>query len=522
MTNNQKNPNGLGRKTVTDTLSRNDSENAKTQSRSLYGIFSSRLGLKHERTHGSNNTEGLLTFLFPAIVVILIVVLSAVIKQEIDRMLLEEKLIEKRFEISLITEQVDSLLAKSNDWEDARDRYLNTILINIEMLDKVDMTYAAVFDEQLQNLSARSPSYEGSPFEPTVYPEFVEAVRTTELGDLTMAFTPPGSQTRPMYLHYRWVPSDKAIRDRVLLVTAISKFSLNASISTWVQVSTIVLVLLSFAMTLFVWRKQALRNPRKSLEAALSPNNMASQKDRLARSGALSLKGHFLAQMNRKLQMHLDTIVEQSSIVQRSCPDTNEAYAASLRISEAAVPLTEMLNDMNYIASIRSGTFALDIAPFSLKALLNQVVDATSPQVNEKRIQFATNVGKSPDWTLNGDRVHLNQVLTTLLGNAIKYSNPGGEVRFRVDAKMKPGQESAQITFTIVDQGAGLEASHFEMVYDAFTSPNKVILPDFEDVGVGLTISCALVSLMGGTITVQSEENKGSVFEFSIIMDRVQ
>ena len=490
----------------------------KPQSRSLYEIFSSGLGLRGQGSRGSSKTEGVLAFLFPAIVVILIVVLSAVIKQEMDRMLLEEKLIEKRFEIALVAKQADNLTAETGDWESAHARYLNTILLNIEMLDQVDMTYAAVFDEQLQNLSARSPSYEGSPFEPAGHSEFVEAVRASEIGDLVMPFTPPGSQMRPMYLHYRWAPSDKALSNRVLLVTAISKFSLNARISTWVQISTIVLVLLSFVMTLFVWRRQAPRSSNASDKDAPSSGSATSQ---LPSETASVGKGRFFDQMSRKLEAHIDTISEQSSMIQSTSPETSEAHAAGKRVAGSAVPLTQMLSDMQHLARIRSGTLALENSPFSLKALLREVVEALSIPMAEKQIRLTTNVDQAPDWTLEGDAAHLNQVLHTLLINAVKYSDTGAEVRLRVDAKMKPGQEAAQVGFAIVDEGAGLSDAHLETVHDAFKRSN-ITASCFEDVGAGLSISCALVSLMGGTITVQSEQNKGSVFAFAVPLDRVQ
>ena len=444
----------------------------------------------------TQKAEGMLAFLIPAVVVTLIVVLSAVIRQEIDRMLLEEKLIEKRFVIALIAEQADALIEKSGDWNSAYEGYFDTLLHNVEMLDQVEMTYAAVYDEQLQNVSARSPSYEGSPFEPPENPEFVAAVGTNESGDLVLPFTPPGAQMRPMYLHYRWLPSDATLENRLLLVTAISKFSLNARISTWVQLTTILLVVLAFLMTLFFWRGQISRFFRK-LAAKMPRHQLLVQKKMVVD------KGHFLEQMGRKIRGTLPAISEPT----------------------ATAPLGEILDDIQYIVQIERGTLMPTIAPFSLKAALSELVNELRPEMEEKQIRFITNWAQVKECTPLCDFAHLKYVLRTLLHNAVKYSQPGGAVRFRAECTLTFDQERdvpcASLDFTIIDEGAGIPDPQLDPIYAALRQSDPSSIPEFGTAGVGLSISYALVALMGGSIKVQSEQGKGTVFTVSISPERM-
>ena len=489
--------------------------------KSLPMPFSTLFGRVAAATGQQTRTDGIFALLIPAIVIILIVVLSAVIRQEIDRMLLTEKLIEKRFEIALIAEQIDSRIEEADDWASDYDRYLNTILISIELLDKVDMTYAAVFDEALQNVSARSPSYEGSPFEPAEFEEFVTAVRANEGGDLILPFTPPGAQSRPMFLHFRWVPSNADMSNRLLLVVAISKFSINARISTWVQVATILLVVLAFLMTLFVWRRQI----AKFLSLAAEKSAQQAEKRR-KRFGAVDIpplsKSYYLDKMSEELEASLHTIAEQSSLILQSCAEPSEAYSAVQCVSEAAAQLMDMPKDMQSIAEIERGTLALEIAPFSLQALLKETMEAIAEPVLKKGIALTTNVTQVPDWTLSGDQMRLQQIIVNLLDNAVKYSHPDGPVRFRVDYKMPADQEAtAQLTFTVVDEGAGIADAKLDKMYATFKQADASAPPDFQEVGVKLSISHALAALMEGTLSVQSGQGKGTVFAFTVALDRL-
>ena len=152
--------------------------------------------------------------------------------QEYNRAMLAEKLMEKQLQIDVIAEQMDQLIAQGDNWHVDYAHYTDSITISMALLDKADMTYAAVFDENLKNLSARSPSYEGSPFMPEEHESFVVAVQKNEKGILIVPFSPADSEERDMYLYYRWMPTDKTLQGRFLAVVAISEYSINTQLST--------------------------------------------------------------------------------------------------------------------------------------------------------------------------------------------------------------------------------------------------------------------------------------------------
>ena len=454
--------------------------------------------------------------MIPIIAAAAILSLFGVLKEEIERMLLAEKLIEKQFEIELIAEQTDRFIAKDDDWIGEYEHYANTIMISMEMLDEVEMTYAAVFDEELQNMSARSPSYEGSPFEPTTYATFVEAVTATESGDLVLPFSPPGSEERDMYVHYKWLPSDTALQNRFLAVVAISKYSVNTRISTWVQATAIVLVVAAFAIAVFVWRKQMAESLNKRLEETVQQRTAELEKQTESAKKASMAKSDFLARMSHEIRTPLNAIIGLSHIAMQSSDEGGKAYNAIGDVIKAARHLTGTLNDVLDMTKIEKGMLTLTVEPFSLHEAMSDVVGMIADSGKEKRIQFEHNVNDIQPVVIEGDKMRLNQILINLLNNAVKFSSAEGKVYFHVDFEPQDECQTAKVTFTVTDEGIGISGDQLDKIYFAFEQANASIAENFGGVGLGLSISQDLVSLMGGKISVKSSVNSGSTFAFTL------
>jgi len=454
--------------------------------------------------------------MIPVAAAIAILFLFGLLKEEIERMLLAEKLIEKKFEIELVAAQTDRFIAKDNDWAGEYDHYADTIMHSMEMLDRVEMTYAAVFDEDLQNMSARSPSYEGSPFEPTLHEAFVRAAASNESGDLVLPFTPPGSEARDMYVHFKWLPSDTALQNRFLAVVAISKYSVNTRISTWVQATAIVLVLASFVITVFIWRKQMAESLNKRLEATVQQRTAELEQQTASAEKASMAKSDFLARMSHEIRTPLNAIIGLSHIAMHSSDEGGKAHTAIGDVIKAAMHLTGTLNDVLDMTKIEKGVLALVIAPFSLREAMRDVAGMISDSGKEKGIQFEHNIDELPPVVIEGDKMHLNQILMNLLSNAVKFSSAGGKVTFIVDCEMQTEAQTAKITFTVSDEGIGISGDQLERIYFAFEQANASIAANFGGVGLGLSISQELVNLMGGRISVRSMVNSGSTFAFNL------
>ena len=454
----------------------------------------------------------IINILIPLFVAVVILVLFGIIRDEIDRMLLAEKLIEKQFEIDLIAEQTDAFVDERDDWTAQYDHYANTILISIEMMDKVDMTYAAVFDETLQNMSARSPSYEGSPFEPTAYPEFVNSVSANESGDLQLPFAPPGSEERIMHLHYQWLPSDSGLENRFLAVVAISKYSVNTRISTWVQTVAVILVVAAFVIAIFIWRKQMTESLNRVLEDTVRQRTAELEKQTESAKKASMAKSDFLARMSHEIRTPLNAIIGLSHIVKNASEEGTKIRGAIDDVIKAAMHLTGILNDVLDMTKIEKGTLALAIAPFPLGEAMKEPINMIAGSMRERRIRLSHNIADIPTIIVNGDKIHLNQILINLLSNAVKFSNPGGKVRFNVECTLGSNKQEMLLRFTIADEGIGISQDQIKNIYHAFEQADASIATNFGGVGLGLSISQELISLMGGSISVQSEVGKGSTF----------
>jgi hypothetical protein len=167
-----------------------------------------------------------------------------------NQALFYELIAEKRLALDVVDDQIDRFVQRDLDWEPEYAFYRDSVAFSMEILDAVDMTFAAAYDCQLNTLSDRTLSYNQAAFDPTRYPEFVDAVGENERGHLTLWFEAEGVQGRDMYLYYRWVPTDETLEGRFLTVIAISSFSVRASVSDRIGYSVIVLILVTTVLNL--------------------------------------------------------------------------------------------------------------------------------------------------------------------------------------------------------------------------------------------------------------------------------
>jgi hypothetical protein len=169
-------------------------------------------------------------FLLPMVVMLIFCMVFYNLIESANEALLNEKRLEKKIDLDLICGEIDGFIELDQDWESEYDYYLDSVAISMALLDDVEMTFAAAYDSDLNTLSNRNPSMPDSPFEPTAYPEFVEAVRANESGSIILWYEAPDVIGRDMYVNYRWVPTDATLPRRFLTVVAISSFSVAHNI----------------------------------------------------------------------------------------------------------------------------------------------------------------------------------------------------------------------------------------------------------------------------------------------------
>ena len=496
-----------------------DQESAGVKRFSRFFEFITGRRSKSANKYVSSKAEIKIRVLILIVVIIAIVAGGAnIVSNGIDRMLLAEKLIEKQLEIDLIVEQTDSAIKKDNDWESAYKHYVDSVMIGMELIDRVHMTYAAVFDENLQNLSARSPSYDGHPFKPDIFPEFIEAVKSNESGKLVLPFTPAGSKERDMYLHFRWLPSDSALPHRLLVVVAISKYTINTRISMWVQIAASFLVIAIFIITIFAWRKRATESLNRVLEETVAQRTAELKEQTASAQKASMAKGDFLSNMSHEMRTPMNAIIGMTAIAKNSGDLVRKDYCLN-RIEGASTHLLRVINDILDMSKIEADKFELFFEKFNFERVLQKVANVIAFNVDEKHQNFTVNIDKNIPIHLIGDDQRITQVITNLMSNAVKFTPEGGSIHLNTHL-LEENNNICTIKVEVRDTGIGISPEQQARLFSSFMQAESSTTRKFGGTGLGLAISKHIIEMMNGKIWIESELGKGSTFAFIIKAER--
>lgn len=246
---------------------------------------------------------------------------------------------------------------------------------------------------------------------------------------------------------------------------------------------------------------------RKHMEVALIHEKEKAEQ-------AVATRSAFLANMSHEIRTPMNAIIGFSDILLETRLDTVQNKHLQT-INQSAKSLLHILNDILDSAKLEKGKFQLEFRDFSLIEELDGVVSTLWLQANNKGVPIKLDVDPSISGIYNGVPDRLRQVLTNLLGNAVKFTSTG-EILISVKQK-----SDRKFTFCIKDTGIGMTAAQLETVFDAFSQADESMSRRFGGTGLGTTISKQLVELMQGEIRVESEEGIGSTFCFDIPLTKV-
>ena len=225
-------------------------------------------------------------------------------------------------------------------------------------------------------------------------------------------------------------------------------------------------------------------------------------------------KSDFLSNMSHEIRTPMNAIIGMTSIG-KSTTDTERAKYCFTKIDEASQHLLNIINDILDMSKIEAGKFELSDEEFNFEKLLQKVVDVVIFRVDEKQQKFTVNIDKAIPEMLIGDSHYLAQVITNLLGNAVKFTPEHGSIQ--LDTKLlNEDNEACVIEIAVTDTGIGISAEQQLHLFQAFQQAETSTTRKFGGTGLGLTISKNIVEMMGGKIWIQSEPGKGSVFTCTI------
>jgi signal transduction histidine kinase/DNA-binding response OmpR family regulator len=229
-------------------------------------------------------------------------------------------------------------------------------------------------------------------------------------------------------------------------------------------------------------------------------------------------KSAFLANMSHEIRTPMNAIIGMTTIGKSASDSIRKDYCLS-KIEDASNHLLGVINDILDMSKIEANKFELAPVEFDLEKMLKRVVNVVTFRIDEKHIKFSVHFDGSLPHTLIGDDQRIAQVITNLLGNAIKFTPEKGSVTLAVRLAGE-GSDLCTLQFSVSDTGIGITPEHQEKIFNSFEQAESSTTRKYGGTGLGLAISKSIVEMMGGDIWVQSEPGKGSVFTFTVQLPR--
>ncbi|WP_265421939.1 two-component sensor histidine kinase BarA [Aeromonas salmonicida] len=261
---------------------------------------------------------------------------------------------------------------------------------------------------------------------------------------------------------------------------------------------------------------QATSDLRETLEQIEIQNVELDMAKKRAQEAA-RVKSEFLANMSHELRTPLNGVIGFTrQLLKTALTPSQTDYMQT--IEKSARNLLGIINDILDFSKLEAGKLQLEHIPFSLRDTLNETMHLLGPSAHDKQLELSLQVdAEVPDY-LTGDPMRLQQVLTNLAGNAIKFTERGN-VDVRIEQTGGSNGNKVRLNVLIRDTGIGISEEQQRQLFQAFNQADSSISRRYGGTGLGLVITQKLVQQMGGQIRFESELGKGSVFSFSLDLD---
>ena len=260
---------------------------------------------------------------------------------------------------------------------------------------------------------------------------------------------------------------------------------------------------------------QALREMQVANKKLKKAKDIATEVLQTAEN-ANKAKTDFLSNMSHDIRTPMNAIIGMTSLIRHDAGNKAKVIEYADKIDISSQHLLGIINDVLDMSKIEAGKTVFKYTDFSILDFITELNTIFHSQIDEKN-QTLTIIKENirHEW-VNGDQVHLMQIFSNLVSNAVKYTQEGGKIQFLVEECETKSSVYAKYRFLVSDNGIGMSADFKETIFDAFTRAESSVTNKIQGTGLGMAITRNLVEAMGGTIDVESELGQGSCFEVLI------
>ncbi len=254
----------------------------------------------------------------------------------------------------------------------------------------------------------------------------------------------------------------------------------------------------------------------KEIKKELEKNYKELEKALLTAQRANHAKTTFLNNMSHDIRTPMNAIIGFTSLAASHIDNKKKVKEYLGKISTSSEHLLSLINDVLDMSRIESGKVKIEEKPLHLPDLMHDIRTIIQPNIASKQLDFLIDMIDVKDEDIIADKLRLNQILLNILNNGIKFNKTGGTVSLRIKQTKQAPYGYANYQFIIRDTGIGMSEEFREHIFEAFTREETSTVSGVQGTGLGMAITKNIVDMMGGTITVNSEEGKGSEFIVSL------
>ena len=266
------------------------------------------------------------------------------------------------------------------------------------------------------------------------------------------------------------------------------------------------------AKDFFMQQEHSEQEYRKSLEQKNVALQLAVQRETKANLA----KREFLFNMSHDIRTPMNAIIGFTALAQTHIDDRGQVEDYLKKISVSSQHLLSLINDVLDMSRIENGKVTLETKPVHLPELVEDIGDTIQVGADKKHISFTVDTAGMKNEDVIADPLRLEQILINVLANAVKFTPDGGQISLRIVQKDTAPADYADFEFHIKDNGIGMSEEFQKHIFEQFARERTSTVSKIQGTGLGMAITKSLVDMMGGRITVKSEQGKGSEFTISL------